>query len=194
MADSRKRNIAVEVVQEFASFTPGTDPEDGPPGLDYIFLPKWKEYLPGHSKPVEYGPSLWMLPYKAKKHQEHIDAGGHWDPDKAIRYQCVSLVTGEVVSDMRPRRDARSDHDLVSDFVQRHSPELSMQALQVFVLYWRDGLMSARVAELMGIEKKTAERHVERLRKKAREWGDERLPKPPNPGLTPKHASMSAQN
>lgn len=164
----------VEVLEEFVERRPLENI-----GVEGMYIPPWNECFPGEHGTeswVEYGPdTLSAFDARVKKHRDQygaVDSGGLWDASESVSHDCINPATGEVLSDMRAKGDPRYDHDLVAEYVSRHSSEMSLQMVSVFVCFWRDCLSPGRIATKLSMPVKTVENYVLRLRKRAREWSE----------------------
>lgn len=163
---------AIEILEEFASFCGGETPDEEIIGVRWIEMPPWRDKLPRGTLGPWFGPTMSQYHKAIQEHQNKSYAGGLWDPEEAYQHECVSLVTGEVVTSRPPPVGARYDYEDMARYITRNSVDLPLRELEVYYLHWRDGLSAKRVATKLELTEKNIENIILRLRGRMKKWRD----------------------
>jgi DNA-directed RNA polymerase specialized sigma24 family protein len=134
---------------------------------EILYLPPWRDrYLTGLGP--EYGPrklseyenewARWGESFHSVP-TKHATAGGLWDHDEEAR---VLTKKARAMSD-------RYDAEPMRRYVERHSADVPARELEVYVAFWVDGKSVAVAARVLGLNRKTVQELIRRLRRRMKD-------------------------
>lgn len=134
--------------------------------LGYLYVPPWREVLSSGYLGPWYGGNKSSFRAANQKWLESYAAGGLWDEEENERTLSRPIVDGRssnYKSRSRKKRP-RYDQKAMDRFFCNNSVDLPDGEIEIYFSYWRDGKTISRIADTMGLSRKTIESWIARLR------------------------------